>query len=79
MEKSTPVPLKEMSSAVRPQKEKYSVTVNWNGEVMTHYTRAFNEAQAIRNVTAKVADIVGYTRYCVRQKLKQFEVKKIID
>ena len=61
------------------KKEKYLVKVNWSGEILEYYTRAFDEDQAKRNVIVKVANAVGYTCYYVRQRLTQFEIKKIAE
>lgn len=60
-------------------KQKYKVTINWSGQLLEYFTRAFNEEQAKRNVIVKVANAVGYTRYYVRQRLTQFDIKKIVE
>lgn len=64
---------------MKNKKEKYLVKVNWSGEILEYYTRAFNEEQAKHNVIVKVANAVGYTRYYVRQRLTQFEIKRITE
>jgi hypothetical protein len=64
---------------MKNKKEKYLVKVNWSGEILEYYTRVFNEEQAKRNVIVKVANAVGYTRYYVRQRLTQFEIKRITE
>jgi len=66
-------------TAETKHKQKYKVTINWSGQLLEYFTRAFNEEQAKRNVRVTVAKNLGYTNYYIRQRLTNFDIKKVTD